>query len=144
MIKGGRVPGSGFELRFIETQIGALFTAHSETGLAAYFLDRIEDQGHKKRSLTYSQAKKIMFQLEGVFNKYGTLEMSHVEEAFLQAGCHPKTSMSAGNSTGSLSDILKILLGSSYHLPFGSKIRNADESFAKEIQGSFGGSSLMS
>lgn len=116
-----------------------LLTSNTFTGLAAYLLDNIEDQGAGTPSLTAAQANEAADNIITNLVRAGVKAEAADIDAEIQAapGVNGGTTLTAGNSTGVLGEVLEILAGRSYVVPEGVEVQDAGGAFSTARKGGF-------
>jgi hypothetical protein len=116
---------------------GPITTNGAYTGLAAYLIDRVEDTDNADAALTAAMANAAALAIIAQMDAGGVLDQATVD-ALIQAETGGATaSLTGGDSTGSLADVLKILAGAPYLLPAGSQVEDGANDFDASISGSF-------
>jgi len=119
---------------------GELRTSGAASGLAAYFLDRVEDQT-AGAALTAPFAQDAADLVVARVVAGTKVEAADVAADLVTAGAGAGTSLTAGTSTGTLADVLNILAGQTYTVPGGVQVETAGGAFDATISGSFTDSS---
>lgn len=114
------------------TTVGAVktFTA-AKTGLAAYLLANVQQDGAGGAAMTPSQGNVAAAALIAAMHAGSALNLAAIN-VILVAACGAGTELtSAGGSlsTGAVSDVLRILSGASYTVPAGTQIQAAGPVF---------------
>lgn len=115
---------------------GPITTVGSVNGLAAYLIDRVENQA-AGQALTATQANTAASALVARLNGGLTLQAANVAAALVAAGAGPGTSLTAGNSLGTLAEFLQIIGGGGYLLPGGTEVEDGANAFVATVKGEF-------
>lgn len=115
-----------------------LLTAGAYSGLAAYLLDNVEDQA-AGASLTAAQANEAADNIITNLLRAGADAEAADVNAEIQAaaGVNGGTTLTAGDSTGDLTEVLQILAGRTYSVPSGAEIQDAGGDFQAARAGAF-------
>ncbi len=116
---------------------GPIVTSRQFKGLAAYLLDRVEDADNANIALTAARANAITTSLISTLDSASPVTAAVVDAAIQAATGGGASTLSGGNSTGSLADILEILAGAVYVLPAKTSVEDAANSFDPTVSGSF-------
>jgi len=119
------------------TGAGPILTVRDYCGLAAYLIDNVEDQSVGTPALTAAIANTASAEIIGRARGGQTVTFADVAAELVAAGAGAGTNLTAGNSTGSLADVLAILAGAKYMLPGGSTIEDGANAFVPGPRGSF-------
>lgn len=113
-------------------------TVGATTGLAAYLIDNVEDQA-AGAALTAAQANEAADNIITNLLRDGLAATAAAINAQIQAaaGVDAGTTLTAGDSTGVLSEVLQILAGRSYTVPDGSEVQTAAGAFQDARAGAF-------
>ena len=112
-----------------------IVTVAEYKGLAAYLIDRVEDTDNANIALTAARANAIAVSLLGTLDGGGAVTVAVVNAA-IQAATGGAATLTGGDSTATLADVLSILGGAEYVLPAGSQVEAASN-FDDSISGSF-------
>ncbi len=115
---------------------GPIVTSRQFKGLAAYLLDRVEDADNANIALTAVRANAIAASLISTMDSLAVINLAVVDAAIQAATGGGASTLSGGNSTGSLADVLEILAGAVYVLP-PTLVEDAANSFDPTVSGSF-------
>lgn len=128
--------------RLVNDTLGPLAanrTTATYEGLAAYLLDVTAD-GVTTNSITVAQANATALAIIGRVNSGLTLTAANVTTLLVAAGCGAGTTIvgagGAGQSAGSVADLLKIVAGGQYVLPAGT-LRNPGAARPAGVAGAF-------
>lgn len=132
---------SGYVLNIAENQTvlttgaGPILTLRDYCGLAAYLIDNVEDAGGTALTAAVANAAALAIIQRAQFGL--ALTLAAINAAIVAAGATVGTGLTAGNSTGTLAEVLGILQGSKYMLPGGSQVEDAGNLFDPTVMGSF-------
>lgn len=115
---------------------GARTTAAVTYGLAAYFADHVED-GLALTALTEAVVNAARDAVFAQVAAGGALALADIDAILIAAGAGAGTGLTAGNSTGSVEEVLRILAGEVYRLPAGSEVQSAGPVFNAVVSGAF-------
>lgn len=115
---------------------GPIITAGTFGGLSAYLIDHVENNA-ANQALTAAQANTAATTIRALPGAGSAVTLAAVDAAIIAAGAGVGTGLTAGNSTGSLAEVLQILAGREYVLPDGSQVEDAGNLFDPAIAGSF-------
>lgn len=118
------------------TGAGPILTLRNYCGLGAYLIDHVENAAAGE-ALTAAQANTASAAIILRAQLGQSLTLANIDAALVAAGAGAGTGLAAGNSTGSLADVLSILQGSKYMLPGGSQVEDAGNLFDPTVHGSF-------
>lgn len=114
-----------------------LVTDAEYKGLAAYFIDHVENVGGGNLALTAAQANGVAAGIVAVRNAGGPLTLSVINtviNAVAGITVSDLNGLVAGsNSSGSVEDVLRILAGEEYVLPAGSTVSGALSAFVAAV-----------
>lgn len=113
-------------------------TSAAFAGLAAYLLDNVEDQS-AGAALTAAQADEAADNIITNLLQAGAAAEAADVNAEIQAaaGVDGSTTLTAGDSTGDLTEVLQILAGRTYLVPAGAEIQDAGGDFSDTRKGGF-------
>lgn len=113
-------------------------TVGQSIGLAAYLIDNVEDQA-AGAALTVAQAVEAADNIITNTLQAGVAATAGAVNGEIQsaAGVNGGTTLIAGDSTGSIAEVLEILAGRSYVLPGGSEVQAAGGGFQATVSGAF-------
>lgn len=116
------------EVAVVLTGAGPILTVRDACGLGAYFVDNVENQAGGV-ALTADQANDsaiaVIARAEGGL----AVTAADVAAAFVAAGADGATTLTAGDSTGVLSEVLSILSGAKYQLAAGAEVAGGGAAF---------------
>lgn len=115
--------------------LGDDLTNAEYVGLAAYLLDNVED-GVSGDSVTPAVANQAAADIAAAVQAGAAMDLASVDALLVGAGAGAGTGLEAGNSTGSLADLLGLLAGAEYVLPAMSPV-NVGGAFNTDVSGSF-------
>ena len=113
-------------------------TANEFVGLSAYLIERVEDQVGGTPALTSTIANDTATLVLARVAAGGTVTAANVAADIVTSGADGATTLSAGNSYGTIADILQILSGRLYTLPQGTEVQATGGTFVVSNAGSFG------
>jgi len=116
---------------------GPIITVGRTEGLAAYMIDRVEDQDNAGIALTAARANAIATSLIATMDGGGAVTAAVVNAAIQAATGGGASTLDGGNSTGVLADVLQILAGGEYVVPAGTEVETAGNLFVATISGAF-------
>lgn len=113
-------------------------TVGQSVGLAAYLIDNVEDQA-AGAALTAAQANEAAdLIITNVLQAGAAATAANINSEIQSAtGVNGSTTLTAGDSTGVLSEVLQILAGRSYVLPGGSEVQDSGGDFQAAKSGAF-------
>lgn len=117
------------------TGAGPIVTNAQYCGLAAYLIDHVEDSS--TTAITAAVANAAAAAIIARPQAGLSVTLAVVNAALVAAGATAGTGLTAGNSTGSLADVLTILQGSTYCLPGGAQVENNLNVFDTTVSGYF-------
>lgn len=100
--------------------LSANATVATYKGLAAYLIDNVIDSGGA--TITVGRANTTAVALIARLDAGSTITVTNINAALVAAGCTAGTTLTTGGSTGTVTDVLKILAGGKYTLPSGSVV----------------------
>lgn len=118
------------------TGAGPITTDAQFEGLAAYLVDHVEDQ-NAGEALTAAIANDTADDIVAAVQAGTDLEAATVAGFLTGNGAGGGTTLTAGDSTGTLLDILGIIAGRRYVLPAGSQVEDGGNDFDATVSGSF-------
>lgn len=101
------------------TGVGPIVTNADYCGLAAYLIDHVEDSSGTAITAAVANAASAAIITRAQTNL--SLLLADIDAALVAAGATPGTGLEAGNSTGSLADVLKLLGGREVFPPWGGR-----------------------
>ena len=136
-------PGQSGYVRDVPTEAiviltggGPILTVRDACGLGAYFVDRVENQAAGE-ALTADIANDAAIAILGRAEGGLPITAADVAVALVGAGANGATTLTAGDSTGSIGDILALLSGRKYQLPAGTEVEDGGNAFVATISGFF-------
>lgn len=114
---------------------GPITVQADASGLAAYLIDHIENTGSAGEALTSAEADTIAAALIARVATGAAMEVADVN-AVIQATVGG-SGIGIGNSTATLTGILRVLAGGSYLLPAGSQVEDGGNAFDTTVSGVF-------
>lgn len=105
----------------ITTGAAPVLTVRDACGLAAYLIDNVEDAvslAAITAAVANAAAAAIIARAQGGL----AITLADVDAELIAAGAGAGTGLTAGNSTGTLAELLSILSGAVYDLPAGSAV----------------------
>lgn len=114
---------------------GPIVTVRDACGLAAYFIDNVEDSSGT--ALTAAVANAAALAIVTLAQAGAAVSLAVVDAVFVTAGATAGTGLETGTSTGLLSELLGILSGGKYQLPAGSEVEDGANVFDTVRAGSF-------
>ena len=117
---------------------GPITTIAAYTGLAAYLIDRVEDTDNADAALTAAFANAIAASLIATLDGGGEITIAVVNAA-IQASTGGAATLTGGDSTATLADVLRVLAGGAYNLPVNTQVEDGGNDFDATISGSFAG-----
>lgn len=137
-------PGQSGYVQNVPTEVpvatagaGPIVTVGDSCGLGAYFIDRVEDQAIGTPALTATIANDAATAVIGRVNGGLPVTAADVAVALVAAGAAGATTLTAGSSTGVLSEVLEALAGLKYLLPSGAQVEDGANAFDPTISGAF-------
>ncbi len=118
------------------TGTGPIVTVGATQGLAAYLVDRVENQTGDV-ALTATEANDTATALIAIVAAGTALTEAVIAAELVTAGAGATTSLTFGNSTGVLTEVLGIVGGRVYLLPAGSQVEDGVNAFDPAVSGSF-------
>lgn len=118
------------------TGAGPITTNADYDGLAAYLIDRVENQ-NAGEALTAAIANTAAAAIIALPQAGTACDAAAVAAELVAAGAGAGTTLTAGNSTGDIEEVLGILAGRVYLLPGGSQVEDGGNNFDPTIRGSF-------
>lgn len=108
------------------------------TGLAAYLIDNVEDQA-AGAALTAAQANEAAGLIITNLLRAGVAATEAAVNSEIQSasGVSGSTTLTAGDSTGDIADVLQILAGRPYSVPDNAEVQNAAGDFQPLQAGAF-------
>jgi|GEM_PF-1401420 len=119
------------------TGLGPITTNVDYNGLGAYLIDRVEDQAGGTPALTAAITNTASAAIIALAQAGTACDAVAVAAELVAAGAAGGTTLTAGNSTGDIEDVLGILAGRVYLLPGGSQVEDGANAFDPTIRGSF-------
>jgi len=123
------------------TGAGPIVTNAQYCGLAAYLIDHVEDSS--TTAITAAVANTAAATIIARPQAGLTVTLANINAALVAAGATVGTGLTAGNSTGSLADVLSILQGKGYCLPGGAQVEDAGNLFDPTVSGYFSDSEVI-
>lgn len=117
------------------TGAGPITTNRKYQGVAAYLIDNVEDTQNGDIALTAARANAIALALIARLDAGQTITVANVNTA-IQASTGGAVTLTGGDSTATLEELLDVLSGAVYVLPAGSTVEDAANDFAPR-SGSF-------
>jgi hypothetical protein len=111
----------------VTTGAGPILTLRDACGLAAYLIDNVEDSSGT--ALTAAVANAAAAAIVALPQGGMEVTLAAVDAAIVAAGATAGSGLTAGNSTGTLAEVLEILSGAKYQLPGGSEVETAGNLF---------------
>lgn len=108
----------------------------ASSGLAAYFLDHVED-AVSLDAVTDAVANAAAAAVVALAQAGSAVDLAAIDAELITAGAGAGTGLTAGNSTGAVIDVLGILAGRVYTVPAGAIIDTAGGIFNTAVSGSF-------
>lgn len=112
-----------------------IVTVRDYCGLAAYLIDNVEDSGGA--AITAAEANTASAAIIARVQAGLAVTLADVDAALVAAGATAGTGLEAGASTGSLAELLGLLMGAKYDLPGGSVVDTTGAAFNPVRQGAF-------
>lgn len=122
----------------VTTGAGPILLLRDACGLAAYLIDNVEDSSGT--ALTAAVANAAAASIVMKVQSGMAMDLAAVNDSLTNNGVADATAgtgLTAGNSTGSLADVLSILSGAKYDLPAGSEVEDVGNNFNTTPQGFF-------
>lgn len=119
------------------TGAGPITTDAAYNGIAAYLIDRVEDQVAGLTALTAAMANDTATDIVAAAQAGTLLDAATIGGLLVGNGAGAGTTLVAGDSTGSLEDVLGILMRRNYLLPGGTEVEDVGNDFVATISGSF-------
>jgi len=119
----------------VTTGAGPILVLRDVCGLAAYLIDNVEDSSGT--ALVAAVANDAADAIVALATGGMALDLASVDAALVAAGATAGTGLTAGNSTGSLADLLELVSGAKYQLPSGAEIEDVGNLFNTTPQGFF-------
>lgn len=117
---------------------GPIVTVGDACGLAAYLIDNVEDSSGSALTAAVANLATafIVNRAQGGLD----LQLADIDQELFDAGATAGTGLTAGNSTGVLTELLSILAGAKYQLPAGSVVEDGANNFVTARAGFFAAS----
>lgn len=112
-----------------------ILTIRDFCGLAAYLIDNVEDSG--AAAITDAVANDAAALIIARVRTGLSVTLADVDAALVAAGATAGTGLEAGASTGTLAELLSLLMGAKYQLPSGSIVDTTGGAFNPTRQGFF-------
>jgi hypothetical protein len=138
-------PGQSVYIQNIPTQdvvattdTGPVNTNTEYGGLAAYLIDNVEEGGPEPGALTAAVANAAATAIAAQAISGGEgLTLADIGGLLVGAGAPGGTTLTGGESTATLEELLSLLSGRNYVLPAGSEVETTGDAFVSTRHGEF-------